>query len=223
MTRLARTELKLREKERFEAAEAERRRLALDLHDSVTQSLHGVTLLLDNLRGTIQTENDQARKEKLINLISSGARQALREMRLIIYQLKPVEKSEDFIQTLKARLSGVEERAGLKINLNLDPHLHLQPGQQENLSGILMEALNNIIKHAYADTIWIDAENKKNGGLFLSIRDNGNGFDPEKIPPGGMGLQNMTERAAQLGANLDIQSKAGEGTCIQVFLPERTL
>jgi signal transduction histidine kinase len=89
----------------------------------------------------------------------------------------------------------------------------------EELYSITIEALNNSLKHAQADKVTITIRSD-NGNVDLEVRDDGRGFDTEAASNGGgMGLDNMAERAAKLGADLTIDSSAEQGTSIRIILP----
>jgi signal transduction histidine kinase len=219
ISQLIQAEMELRQIERQEAASTERHRIAMVLHDSITQSLHGLSLLSDNLKMELGLDGSQQRAEKLLMLIEEAAHQALREMRLVIYQLDRQEERVSFIEHLLTRLSSVEAKAGLKVDLKTDPDLQVCSEWDEDLSAILDEALNNIIKHAYADSVLIRAMQDGEESLELSIQDDGVGFEVKNIAFWGMGLQNMRERANRLKAELAVHSGTGEGTLIRITIP----
>jgi signal transduction histidine kinase len=219
ISKLIQAEMQLRQKQRLAATSAERHRISMTLHDSIAQSLHSLSLLSDNLKSELEVVDNPERTEKLLTLINRAAHQALRELRLAIYQLNQQEEKKGFIEGLKTRLSSVEARAGLKVDLQTDPDLQVCSDWGDDLSAILSEALNNIIKHAYANAVLIRVRQDPEGSLELSIQDDGVGFDYENITPGGMGLQNMRERASRLEGELAVQSGTGEGTLIQIWIP----
>ena len=221
ITQLIKTEMALRQKERLEATTVERHRIAMTLHDSIAQSLHGLSLLSENLRAELELEGSQNRAEKLLTLIDRATHQALREMRLVIYQLDQPKEQTNFIERLQIRLASVESRAGIKVDLQIEPDesgLQIRSDWCEDLSAILAELLNNIIKHAYANIILIRIIQDSEGSLDLFIQDNGVGFDVFSVPSGGMGLHNVRERSHRLGAQLEILSSPEEGTFIHMRL-----
>ena len=91
---------------------------------------------------------------------------------------------------------------------------HIPAAWHENLYWITIEALNNALKHAQARkmTIEIHATPKQ---VELAVTDNGRGFSPSKVVPGGMGLETMRARARQLGGEVTIESEPGKGTCVR--------
>jgi signal transduction histidine kinase len=197
----------------------ERHRLARDLHDSVTQSLYGMTLYSEAAAGQLSLGHLD-RVEEHLQELRHTAQEALTEMRLLIYELRPpVLEEEGLAAALQARLLSVEERAGLKTELRLEVESELPAHLEEGLYRIAQEALNNALKHARARNITVHlAQNEHR--LSLEIRDDGIGFNPVTANKGGgVGLSVMQERAAELGARLTIESEPGTGSRVLVEVP----
>jgi signal transduction histidine kinase len=194
----------------------ERNRLARDLHDSVTQALYGVTLYSEAAaRQLLLGETDMA-VEHLYE-IRSTAQESLREMRLLIFELRlPMLKQEGLAAALQARLEAVEGRVGLETEFRADLDGRLPPNIEEGLYRIAQESLNNALRHAHAHTVSVCLhQNRKT--VILEISDDGVGFNPETDQEqGGFGLRSMDERAARLGTELEVKSRPGEGTTIRV-------
>jgi PAS domain S-box-containing protein len=200
----------------------ERGRLARDLHDSVTQSLYSLTLLIEGGRRMAQLgelENVQKNQERL----STIAQRALREMRLLVYELRPSAlEAKGMIEALRQRLEIVERRAGIDARLEVegDPKAikSLPAPAEEDLYHLAQEALNNALKHADASavTVTLRAEGEH---LELEVSDDGRGFDVgEMADRGGLGLVTMRERAKKLGGSLTILSTPGKGTKVTIVL-----
>ena len=194
----------------------ERQRLARDLHDSVTQALYGMTLYSEAAAGQLTLGHVDRVAEHLREL-QNTAREALTEMRLLIYELRlPVLAEEGLAAALQDRLLAVEGRMGLKTNLQVEGEIRLPPEKEEGLYRIAQEALNNALKHAKARRITVSLR-QVGTNATLEVLDDGIGFDPASAPnKGGVGLAAMAERAAELGATLTIESSPGEGTRLQV-------
>ena len=145
------------------------------------------------------------------------AQEALREMRLLIFELRPpVLQEEGLVAALQARLEAVEGRAGLETEFKVEGADRLLPEIEEELYRIAQEALNNALKHAQARRITVSLRQIQRT-VTLEIADDGIGFDPTTArKQGGLGLRGMEERAAQLGGRLTVQSKPGEGTRVRV-------
>ena len=193
----------------------ERQRLARDLHDSVTQSLYGLASLTEAGKMRLET-GDLSASAHLLTRIGQTARQAIREMRLFLHQLRPtVLEQEGLVSALELRLAAVEGRSDVRATLDADENIHLPPEVETALYHIAQEALNNALKHAAASVVSVRLS-RSGQGICLEVSDNGCGFDPEQVDGGGMGLGNMRARAAALGAVLEIQSQTGLGTRVRV-------
>jgi signal transduction histidine kinase len=197
----------------------ERNRLARELHDSVTQALYGITLHAEAAYRQLEAANPGMATEQLVELRGT-AQEALREMRLLIFELRPsVVEMQGLVPALRARLEAVEERAGMQVEMNLDENLDLSDRVQDGLYRIAQEALNNSLKHAKANQIILNLSGTLSK-VILEIIDDGQGFIPdEAIEGGGLGLDGIIERAELLKGELKIDSSPGEGTTIKVEVP----
>jgi signal transduction histidine kinase len=149
--------------------------------------------------------------------LGETGQQALKEMRLMVYEMRPLAlQQEGLVGALQRRLDAVEKRAGIQAQLLLPENLNLPPSLDEELYRITQEALNNSLKHAAARQVTVRV-NQTRERVELEVVDDGNGFDLESIAGlGGMGISSMRERAARLGGSLIIQSTPGRGTRIKV-------
>lgn len=194
----------------------ERNRLARDLHDSVTQAVYGVTLYAEAATRLLAAGQVEVAASHLQELRIT-AQQALREMRSLIFELRPpVLEQEGLVAALQARLESVEGRAGIGTELKIDGECPLPKETEEGLYRIAQEALNNVLKHSEAHNVRLYLQ-RKDGNALLEVSDDGVGFDPlEDREHGGLGLGSMQERAALLGARLTITSNPGGGTTVRV-------
>ncbi|MFC1879571.1 histidine kinase, partial [Chloroflexota bacterium] len=227
---LSRTNLRLeseiKERKRAEealaqkAAEAavteERTRLARDLHDSVTQSLFGVTLFADAAQRMLASGDTDTAADNMRELRDT-AKDALGEMRRLVFELRPpILEEEGLAAALQTRLEAVEKRIGLNTEYTMKTEGRLAPEIEEGLYRIAQEALNNILNHAQANHLNI-VLSQNDAIVTLEIADDGIGFDPNEVDKmGGLGLISMKERANKLGGQLSVDSKPGEGTNIRV-------
>lgn len=197
----------------------ERNRLARELHDSVTQALYGITLHAEAAYRQLEAANTELVNEQLVELRGT-AQEALREMRLLIFELRPsVVDIQGLVPALRARLEAVEERAGMRVDMNLDEDLELSEHVQDGLYRIAQEALNNALKHAMANQIELNLSGTLSA-VTLEVLDDGVGFEPdEAIEGGGLGLDGIIERAELLKGELTIDSKPGQGTRIRIEVP----
>ncbi|MCX6080063.1 MAG: ATP-binding protein [Chloroflexi bacterium] len=196
---------------------AERQRLVRDLHDSVTQKLYGLVTLAEATQAGIQAGVTDM-PAKVIVRMAENARQALKEMRLFMFQMQPVDFERDgLVEAIQYRLSAVEGRADINARLSTDDDISLPLEKELALYFITQEALNNVIKHAKATQVNVSMKNKKTN-FILEVDDNGCGFDPKITDHGGIGMRSMRERALQIGGKLKISSAPGKGTKITVTL-----
>ncbi len=203
------------------AAIAERQRLSRELHDSVTQSLYSMTLYAEATARLLESGHTTTAVQHLRELRDT-AQEALREMRLLIFELRPLALEKvGLVPALQARLDSVEARSGTHTELQVDG---VQiPGQlpyavEQELYHIAQEALNNVLKHARAHKTRVHLQFSESETL-LEICDDGVGFAPGTAgSAGGLGLASLTERAQHIGATLDMDSAPGSGTRIRVVV-----
>jgi PAS domain S-box-containing protein len=197
----------------------ERQRLARELHDSVTQSLYSLTLLTEAGRRMAAAGNVE-RAVPYLDRLGQIALQSLKEMRLLIYELRPLElQREQLVPILKHRLEAVEERAGVQTSLETEGPIALPPRVEEGLYRIAIEALNNTLKHAGATAVAVRIRMQK-ARVVLEVMDDGRGFDPRRAADvGGMGLLNMQERVEEMGGILTVESSPNGGTTVRAQIP----
>jgi signal transduction histidine kinase len=194
----------------------ERQRLARDLHDSVTQALYGVTLHAEAASRLLAT-GDVKTTADYLHVLQDTAQEALDEMRLLIFELRPpILEQDGLVAALQARLGAVEGRAHLETQLLVDGIGELPLVVEQALYRIAQEALNNALKHAHARRISVSLRQVQRS-LVLEIADDGVGFDLAAASmAGGMGLRGVAERVAQLDGRLVLQSATGKGTQLRV-------
>jgi len=199
------------------ATAKERNRLARELHDSVAQTLYGLTLQAEAASRQLKVRQTEE-VAGYLREIRESAQQTLQETRLLIFELRPpILEEEGLASALRARLESVENRSGLKTQINLQELGRLPSGIESGLYGISNEVLNNILKHAHASQIKVSLKNKA-GKINLEISDNGIGFDLDSVEGhGGLGLKGMRERAEQINGDLQISSgKNGTRVSVEV-------
>jgi signal transduction histidine kinase/putative methionine-R-sulfoxide reductase with GAF domain len=210
---------RLREQAEEAAAMQERGRLARELHDSVTQSLYSVTMYTE-AAARLMTSGQAAEAAEYLRDARDTAQEALREMRLMIYQLRPpVLEKGGLAVAIQVRLDAVERRGGIHAELIVEGQDRLPPAIQAELHQIAQEALNNALKHSHASRVQVhlhfgDAVTK------VTVRDDGVGFDPATAQGGGgLGLPGMVERVQKIGGHLQIDSAPGQRTKVSVEVP----
>jgi signal transduction histidine kinase/ligand-binding sensor domain-containing protein len=208
------------------AAEEERQRIARELHDSVSQALYAASLAADVLPDL--WEQNPERGSKALEVIRKLTHAAVAEMRMLLVELRPValvnSSLVDLLQTLSA---AIDARNDTSVETHLDAPPRLPPDVQIGLYRIAQEALNNVVKHAGAQHVnialkvappYLDgaAPAEWHGQIALTVADDGRGFDPSQAPSGRLGIGDMRERAAEIGAALAITSQPGDGTQVMV-------
>ncbi len=214
---------RLRQDAKSMAVLEERQRLARDLHNSVTQSLYSLSLFSRAGREAAE-DGDTERLRHSLTELERNTLHALREMRLLLYELRPADlEQEGLIRAVELRLNTVERRVGLKLDVQLDELPGMSPSHEVELYHIILEALNNIVKHAAAGRLTLQLTHA-NGQIHLRIVDDGQGFDPianqrragvEKHPRAGSPARRPTrhyQRAGQRhkGRGRDTLSRGGE-------------
>ncbi|HSB11677.1 MAG TPA: two-component regulator propeller domain-containing protein [Blastocatellia bacterium] len=204
--------------------EAERKRIAAELHDSLGQSL----VIIRNWAtlGSGQLEDTAPAREELdeINTIAS---RAINEVREIAYNLGPYHLERlGFENSIRDMVKRITQVSGIAIASELDAlDGALSSETQMSLYRITQEALNNIVKHSQAGEARVVLK-RETASVRLTVSDNGKGFNPHAAVPDhpgqvGFGLNGMAERVRLLGGTLNIRSAPGQGTTIETLLPER--
>jgi signal transduction histidine kinase len=206
---------------RLKAEEAatiqERQRLARELHDAVSQSLYSLTLFARSSRDAYEDGN-QAKLLESLEQVELNSMAALKEMRLLLYQLRSLALEEGGLaQAIQTRFNLVERRSDIDASIRIDEGIDLTDHAEQELFRLLTEALNNSLKHSGAHQVSVMMQ-IENDQIVLRINDDGYGFNPAHSYSG-MGLQNLRQRTATLGGSMDILSQPGSGTQIRVEIP----
>jgi PAS domain S-box-containing protein len=201
----------LRESEMAAAAQEERSRLARDLHDSVTQALFAVSLKAESLREADALHVSPAVADAAQE-VCRLARGALAQMRSMLLELRgdPLEQVP-IRQLLRNAVEATESTISTTLRLTVDGDAQLSTGLHLAVYRITQEALNNVARHAKARNAWVDLQLSPSS-VRLSVSDDGCGFDPGPAGPTHLGLRSMSERAAETGARLKVDSSPGSGT-----------
>ncbi|HEY4633899.1 MAG TPA: GAF domain-containing protein, partial [Candidatus Limnocylindrales bacterium] len=199
------------------AAGEERAHLARELHDSVTQALFSMTLVSRSIE--LLLERDPAAAREQLGQLRDLQREALAEMRALIFELRPGNLEQDgLVRALKTHTAALQGRVGLPIVVESDLAGRLPLEVEEVLYRVAQEALHNVVKHAAARQVRLGIR-ETTGGVALRIEDDGKGFDPAAVPDGHLGLAGMRARADRLGATFACVSRPGGGTTIEVTVP----
>jgi signal transduction histidine kinase len=206
------------------AIEQERHRLALELHDTVTQSLYSIAMAAQTSLKLLGQADTNGMARDPIEHILALSQTALAEMREQLYSLYPtVLREKGLVGALAQYCDGLRAQYPLTIEFTTCPEPAFSMHQRETLYYIAREALCNVIKHAGARHVDVSLTTERDQ-VLLSIEDDGAGFDPSVFAQGEtIGLRNMKERTKLLGGTLELESNPGQGTQLTVRLPVRLL
>jgi PAS domain S-box-containing protein len=203
------------------ASSQERAHLARELHDSVTQALFSMTLVTRTTE--LLVDRDPAAAKEKLGSLRDLQREALAEMRALIFELRPGNIEQDgLLPALKTHSAALQGRIGLPIVVTSDVVDRLPLVLEEVLYRISQEALHNVVKHAAARQVTVSIEHA-GAGIRLRIADDGKGFDAASVPEGHLGLAGMRARAEKIGASFAMTSRTGVGTTIEVGVPEEAI
>lgn len=198
----------------------ERARLARDLHDSASQTVFSIGMLVRAAQA--QHERGVGRLDETLDRIGTLAQDALFEMRSLLVELHPTALSEmGLAPALERLIAAMHVRGDLIVRFEAAATRRPRAEVELALFRIVQEALANVAKHARATEATV-ALAERDGTLALTIVDNGLGFAFDPAAPeagGGMGLRSMRERAAAAGITLDVASSPGAGTTISAIAP----
>jgi PAS domain S-box-containing protein len=201
------------------AQEAERKRIAGELHDSMGQNL----LLIKNLAQMVQQSAIADATREQIATINHLAALCIAEARQISRDLHPYQLDHlGLKRSLEAMLEHAAQASRIQFASKIESVDDLFSGEAAmNLYRIVQESLNNVLKHSHAHTVSIRLERDIHE-VLLQVEDDGAGFRVEKAGgKKGLGLKNMSERVRMLGGKLNVVSAPGEGARIEVAIPIR--
>ncbi|MCW2876299.1 MAG: Histidine kinase [Sphaerisporangium sp.] len=199
---------------RADARQAERSRIARELHDSISQDLFSLSLLAAGMR---RAAPETLRHEA--ETMERTAARTMREMQALLLELRPVAlENAGLIPALEELCLAYEARLGITVRTTLDD-VPLAPPAEHAVLRLTQEALGNAIKHAQPEVI--DVRLRRVGQeIEIRIADDGPGFDPSCAPLShGMGLRLMRERVEELGGRFSLESEPGGGTIVTASLP----
>jgi len=216
---IAITNARLYEQSRELSILSERNRLALELHDAVSQKLFSLVLTAE-AAATLVGRDSAAAGEQLGKL-KALAQQALEELRALIFELRPPDLERDGLcGALRKHLDVLAQRRSGAITLDAEAEIAGDPERDGEILRIAQEALHNALRHADADRVAVRLYTD-NGELLLEVEDDGVGFDPSapELRSKHLGLTSMEERARRLRGRLEIDSRPGKGTTVRLAVP----
>jgi signal transduction histidine kinase len=212
-----------RRREGQRAAE-ERQRIARDLHDAAAQSLFATTLHLRTAERALARDavGPTERVQKELDQVGQLTRGALAEMRAAIFELRPNGLAQEgLVAALGKHAAAMSIREQLTIAVHGPAErLPLPPEAEDQLYGLVREALANTVKHADATAVAVEVS-ATDHVVEIEVRDDGRGFTPADAGVRSFGLQSMHSRASQLGGQLTITSAPRCGTAVHVEVPTR--
>lgn len=196
----------------------ERRRLARDLHDTVSQQLFAVHMAASSLPKMLEV--DEAQGHQVMQQLIHMSNIAQKQMRALIAQLRPVELvGKTLAEGLDQWFPDYCRQNGLKGIKDVDLQGQLSEAIEHQLFLIIQEAMANIVKHSGANMVSLSLREGPRQ-VALSVSDDGQGFSSSFPKQGSYGLSTMRERAEKLGGQTEIISKPGAGTTIRVHIPK---
>jgi signal transduction histidine kinase len=216
---IAITNARLYEHSRELSVLSERNRLALELHDVVSQKLFSLVLIAESAGTLLDRDPDAARAQ--LRRLQALSREALDELRALVLELRPPDLDRDGLcGTLSKHVELLRRLHGARIELDADAGASGGPEQDREVLRVAQEALHNALRHAGARGVSV-ALHEREGLLELEVSDDGAGFDPSdaELRSHHLGLTSMEERAARIGGTLTISSDLGAGTTVRLVAP----
>jgi signal transduction histidine kinase/ribosomal protein L40E len=203
------------------AIQQERHRLARELHDSIKQQIFSINMSAAAVQARWNADPQGARDA--LDNVRRSAQEAMTEMNALLQQLSPTPLEKvGLVQALRDQCEALGYRTDAEVTVELGelPADDRMPtGAQESIFRIVQEAFSNVARHARADHVRLSLGLSEAGdSLALEIQDDGQGFEVDAIA-GGMGLENIRQRARALGGTLAIESAPGQGTTLHVAIP----
>jgi signal transduction histidine kinase len=202
-----------------EARQAERARIARELHDSISQDLFSMSLLAGGLRRALPAGSSLHPEAEAME---RAAARMMREMQALLLELRPVALEDAGLRPALVELCrAYETRLGIPVHAELE-ELTLDPPAEHAVLRVIQEALGNAVRHAAPSAIHVRAA-AVGEAVGIEVRDDGCGFDPGEIADRhGMGLTLMRERIEELGGRFAVTTAPGAGTAIRARLPAST-
>lgn len=205
----------------FNAVLAERNRIAREIHDTLAQGYVGISVQLEVLSELLRMSKVEA-AQKHLDLTRGYVREGLADARQSIWALRSQDSGETTLPVKLRRMVEAEGAHGLEASFSIFGAFRpLPPGTEREILRVAQEAIHNVKKHAAARHLWVQLEYRP-AEVVVEIRDDGQGFAAQDAAtPGHYGLMGMRERAAIIGAVLEVSSEAGAGATVRLHIPAR--
>ncbi|WP_066069450.1 sensor histidine kinase [Neobacillus soli] len=217
--RLATEKVEDQEERIQEIIEQERNRLARELHDSVSQQLFAASMMMSAINETKQQSDvDNDREAKQLKLVEEMIHQSQLEMRALLLHLRPVAlKNKTLQEGIEELLIELSQKVEMDIKWKTEA-FPMDKGVEDHLFRILQESVSNTLRHAKANKLEVLMV-KRDDLVILRIVDDGVGFEVNEMKAGSYGMQNMHERALEVGGTFKVISMKNKGTRLEVKVP----
>lgn len=200
------------------AVAEERRRLARDLHDTVSQHLFAMHMHASSL--SMMFKKKPAEAEKIVNQLVEISSRSQKHIRALIAQLRPHElQGKSLQEALDIWFPDYCNHNRLQGTLDIGVEHKIPDAIEQQMFLIIQEAVANVVKHASATTVKIGLYEEEKQYL-VHITDDGIGFDHHEVNQHSYGLSSMQERTRKMGGDLELTSHAGSGTMIRLRIPK---
>ncbi|SET03676.1 two-component system, NarL family, sensor histidine kinase LiaS [Salinibacillus kushneri] len=214
--RLATERAQDREQSLQEVVVQERNRLARELHDSVSQQLFAASMMMSAINESNPPQDTALQKQ--LTLTENMIHQSQLEMRALLLHLRPVAlKGKSLQEGIEELLEELTQKVPMEVNWQLES-ISLEKGIEDQLFRIVQESVSNTLRHAKANKLEVLLI-ERDDHVIMRILDDGIGFNVEEAKTSSYGLQNMHERALEIGGTLKIVSLEDEGTRLEVKVP----
>lgn len=214
--RLANEKAEEQEKRIQKIVSEERNRLARELHDSVSQQLFAASMMMSAINESSDSRTEAENRQ--LQMVEQMIHQSQLEMRALLLHLRPAAlKGKTLQEGMKDLLQELSQKVPMEVSWKMED-VQLDKGIEDHLFRILQESVSNTLRHSKAETLEV-LFIERDDLVLLRVIDDGIGFKVDAAKTGSYGLQNMHERAAQLGGTLKIVSFPGKGTKLEVKIP----
>lgn len=205
-----------------DAVQQERALIAQEIHDSIAQSLAYLNLQARKVEDLLKTGDGKQALSEMAS-IRQAVKESYQDVRQLMVDFRTgMGEETDLIHAIRCHVQEYSQRTGLRVTVNFDTaEIGLDSKRQVQAFRIIQEALSNVRRHASARSIAVDIS-AGTDPFRIRIKDDGRGFDTDDLlrpKQFHLGLNIIRERVDRLGGHLDLRSKPGEGTTLEIDLP----